>query len=144
MSAREAALEAMNQVLRDNALTPLIGILPEIFAAGLDAYMEASAPPSPETVVRLLRPAPGDTVVWHLEATAWEADQFMQQLQPLCDKYPGVLFMVAERVDQITVVRPETDTRDGLERLRDAHERLEAKQLREDITRDQEGEGDGD
>lgn len=56
----------------------------------------------------LLEPKPGDVVVFHVRdgLNAQEFDEFSQHLKPLSQHCPGVLFTVAERVDDITVVRP--------------------------------------
>lgn len=78
-------------------------VLPHAIAAAIDAYERQR----PYAQVRLLRPEPGDSVVFHVEhLTVQEFDEFSQALQPLRDHHPGVLFLVAERVDEITVTRP--------------------------------------
>lgn len=78
----------------------------------IEAYLQASAPTDTERLiehVRLLQAQPGDVVVFHVRdgLTCLEFDEFNQSLQPLRDHCPGVGFMVAERIDDIIVVRPE-------------------------------------
>ncbi len=72
-----------------------------------------SAVPDVELIkaVRLLQPRAGDIVVFHLAEplTEQEFDEFNRRLTPLREHAPGVLFMVAEQLDDITVVRPESE-----------------------------------
>lgn len=71
--------------------------------------MSADEPKIIETV-RVLSPKPGDVVVFHVRdgLNAQEFGEFSQRVaEQLGAHCPGVVFTVAQRVDDITVVRPE-------------------------------------
>lgn len=61
--------------------------------------------------VRLLSPKPGDIVVFHLDgATQQECDEFAKSMKPVTEHIKDVKFIAVERVDDITIVRPEPKT----------------------------------
>lgn len=78
-----------------------------MIAAAVDAWCSAAKVELPQATVRLLRPAPGDTVLFHVRGRmdAEQHDEFLRSLEPLREQHPGVLFAAAERVDEITVVK---------------------------------------
>lgn len=90
-------------------------------AAAVDAYERER----PIESVRLLRPAPGDAVMFHVRRMSeQELNEFSTDLQPLREQYPGVLFVACE-VEGVSVVRPvqETAGKTGLDKLREVANR---------------------
>lgn len=108
IDAMEAALRAVQAELRAGHDVRDRSMWASAIARAIDAYQQALPKPAVEAV-RLLRVRDGDIVVFHLDdrPTLAELNDFMESLQPLTAEHPGVKFIAAERVADITVVRPE-------------------------------------
>lgn len=121
MNARVAAENAALQAAR--AADGLSGN--ERLAYAVAAAVEVYEKQRPVELVHLLRPAPGDAVMFHVRAmTEQEFDEFSTSLQPLRERYPEVLFVACE-VEGISVVRPlrEVAGKTGLDKLREVANR---------------------
>lgn len=75
----------------------------------IEAYEQARERPV-EVAARLLRPKPGDVIVFHVAEplTQQEMWDYEQTLNRVLDGFEGVRAIVAECVTDITVVRDET------------------------------------
>lgn len=92
-----------------------------VVAAAVDAYEKQR----PIESVHLLRPAPGDAIMFRVRAmTEMQLDEFMASLQPLRERYPKVLFVACE-VEDVSVMRPlqEVAGQTGLDKLREVANR---------------------
>lgn len=121
MSAREAAAQAAREALRvyhDEGHDQCLG---HMVAAAVDAYEQQR----PIESVHLLRPAPGDAIMFRVRAmTELQLDEFITSLQPLRERYPEVLFVACE-VEGVSVMRPlqEVAGKTGLDKLREVANR---------------------
>lgn len=110
-----------------------------MIAAAVDAWCSAAKVELPQATVRLLRPAPGDTVLFHVSGMSMQQrDEFLRSLEPLREQHPGVLFTASDAVDEISIVRSLTEQADGptgLEKLRQVANRVASHEEFGQITR---------
>lgn len=125
VTPRGAAVDAAYRALKPGTDVRDRHAWAEAIAAAVDAYERERV----VAIAHLLRPAPGDTVLFHVRGRmdAEQHDEFLRSLEPLRKQHPGVLFTASDAIDEISVVRPLTeqaDGRTGLERLREAAQGL--------------------
>jgi hypothetical protein len=107
VSGREAIEQAIREGLRaygDSVVSP--EMLAYAIAAGIDVHERSQA----LKAVRLLRVQPGDIVVFHFDELISEQEMEHFRLsvgEHLRERHPDVQFLAADRVSDITVVRPE-------------------------------------
>lgn len=121
MSAREAAAQAARAALRMHHDEGHDQCLGHMVAAAVDAYERER----PIESVHLLRPAPGDAVMFHVRSMSeQEFHEFSASLQPLRERYPEVMFLACE-VEGVSVMRPlqEMAGKTGLDKLREVANR---------------------
>lgn len=77
----------------------------QMIAAAIEAYVRAR----PIESIRLLRPKPGDVVVFHFAGpmSRQELDGFIEDIKPATQQFHGVKFIAVDGCPEITVVRDE-------------------------------------
>lgn len=128
MSAFEDALNATRAAMRAaGGGATAAEALPEMVVAAVRACRQEQA----FKAVRLLRVQAGDIVVFHFDELISESEQahFQRHVgEELRERHPDVQFLAADRVSDITVVRPQ-GRQERREELRVELETLEAEQL---------------
>lgn len=140
VTPRGAAVDAAYRALKPGTDVRDRHAWAEAIAAAVDAYERERV----VAIAHLLRPAPGDTVLFHVSGMSMQQrDEFLRSLEPLREQHPGVLFTASDAVDEITVVRSLTEQADGptgLDKLREVANRPMSREEFDRITR---GEADG-
>lgn len=134
MTAHETILAAVRRAMHEVGGSTARDALPHLVVAAVEAAQTEGA----FKAVRLLRVQSGDIVVFHFDEliSDQEMENFRRQVgEHLHERHPDVQFLAADRVSDITVVRPEgrQERREQLRAELEALEALGAQELMNDV-----------